>query len=455
MPLKKQPLNDNEIPIYDEALIYQRGEYWQMRMWLAKEHKYARFSLRTRNRATAIDKAKLRYHELMAQQMAGKTYFSMTAKQAVEEYVKQRTKDMEAGLIVKGRLGTIKTHLEHWLKFIGKDTKIKEMERTDCENYFHNRTKNKKKLPVGRTTVLNEQSSINAMMSWLHKRGESYIEAFEFKKLGKIDTGDERTRRNTFTDEEIIAIKTELEKYIKEAKEDLSLYGNLNKVVTSYYLYIAIITGLRRGEQLQLTWGDISWLEKQVKVEKKNEEKEEFKNENEENTEELVEDKSEEEAETYSLVRITVRGKTSKVGKTRVFVVKDWEYFDELFKFLQPRYVKATKDDKKATPFAKTLIFSLDGNSPLTPRVILYHFDEILKRCEIDGGEERDLVPYSFRHYFITDMINKGASPTQVAETCGTSTAQIERTYYHTTERKMIENALPQFYYKDGLLIPK
>uniref|UniRef100_UPI0040484AB0 tyrosine-type recombinase/integrase n=1 Tax=Orrella sp. TaxID=1921583 RepID=UPI0040484AB0 len=433
MPLKKQPNEANEIAIYDEALIYQRGEYWQMRMWLAKEKKYARFSLRTRNRDTAEAKAKKQYHELMAQQLAGKTYFSMTAKQAVDEYLKQRTKDMEAGLIVKGRLGTIKTHLEHWLKFIGKDTKVKEMERTDCENYFHNRTKNKKKLPVSRTTVLNEQSSINAMMSWLHKRGESYIEAFEFKKLGKIDTGDERTRRNTFTDEEIVAIKTELEKYIKEAKEDLSLYGNLNKVVTSYYLLISIITGLRRGEQLQLTWSDISWIEKQVKSE----------------------NNEDEEGETYSLVRITVRGKTSKVGKTRNFVVKDWEYFDELFKFLHPRYLKATKGVKNATPFGKTLIFSLDGKTPLTPRVILYHFSEILTRCEIDGGDERDIVPYSFRHYFITDMINKGASPTQVAETCGTSTAQIEKTYYHTTERKMIENALPQFYYKDDLLIPK
>lgn len=449
MPLKKQPSNANEIAIYDEALIYQRGEYWQMRMWLAKEKKYARFSLRTRNRDTAIDKAKKYYHELMAQQLAGKTYFSMTTKQGVEEYIKQRTKDMEAGLIVKGRLTTIKTHLEHWLKYIGKDVKLKEMERTDCENYFHNRTKNKKKLPVGRTTVLNEQSSINAMMSWLHKRGESYIEAFDFKKLPSIDTGDERNRRNTFTDEEIRDIKTELEKYIKEGKEDLSLYGNLNKVVTSYYLLIAIITGLRRGEQLQLTWSDINWLEKQVKPEKKPEEK---KEEQEQATEA---EQVEEEGETYSLVKINVRALTTKVRKTRTFVVKDWEYFDELYKFLYPRYAKATKGVKNATPFGKTLVFSLDGKSPLTPRVILYHFDEILTRCEIDGGDERDLVPYSFRHYFITDMINKGASPTQVAETCGTSTAQIERTYYHTTERKMIENALPQFYYKDGLLIPK
>ena len=251
MPLKKQPLNDNEIPIYDEALIYQRGEYWQMRMWLTKERKYARFSLRTRNRDTAIDKAKKHYHELMAQQLSGKTYFSMTTKQAVEEYVKQRQKDMEAGLIVKGRLSTIKTHLEHWLKYVGKDTKIKEMERSDCENYFHNRTKNKKKLPVGRTTVLNEQSSVNAMMSWLHKRGEAYIEAFDFKKLPKVDTGDEKNRRNTFTEEEIKLIKEKLDKDIVEGKKDLSLYGNLNKVITESPRVLRRLHTLRRWSHEQ------------------------------------------------------------------------------------------------------------------------------------------------------------------------------------------------------------
>ncbi|MBU6460959.1 MAG: hypothetical protein KGQ58_08820 [Proteobacteria bacterium] len=119
-----------------------------MRMWLTKEKKYARFSLRTRNKDTAIDKAKKYYHELMAQQLAGKTYFSMTAKQGVEEYVKQRIKDMEVGLIVKGRLSTIKTHLEHWLKFIGKDTKLKEMERSDCENYYIERVKGRKTILV-------------------------------------------------------------------------------------------------------------------------------------------------------------------------------------------------------------------------------------------------------------------------------------------------------------------
>ncbi|MCX9597643.1 tyrosine-type recombinase/integrase [Vibrio cholerae] len=429
MPLKKHSFNDDEIPIYDEAVVYVRGEYWQMRMWLAKEKKYARFSLRTRNRDTAIDKAKKHYHELMAQQLAGKTYFSKTAKQGVEEYLKQRAKDVEAELIVKGRYGTIKTHLEHWLNYIGRDTKLKEMERTDCENYLHSRTKTKRSLNVSQTTVANEQSTINAMVAWLYRRNETYIDSFDFKPLKRIDRGDEALRRSTFTDEEIVVIKTKLEEYIAIAKAAINEEGNITKAVTAYYLLISILTGLRRGEQLQLRWCDIEWMEKNVK--------------------------GKAEDETYSLVKITVRAETTKVRKTRRFVVKDWEYFDELFKLLQPRYVKATKGKKDVVSFSQTLIFSTNGTSSITARAIQYNFDKIVEMAEIKETDTRDLVPYSFRHYFITDRINRGATPTQVAETCGTSTVQIEKTYYHTTERKMIENAMPEFYYKDGLLIPK
>jgi len=429
MPLKKQTFNADEIEIYDEAVVYKRGEYWQMRMWLGKEKKYARFSLRTRNRDTAIDKAKKKYHELMAQQLAGKTYFSKTTKQGVEEYLKQRALDVKAELIVKGRYGTIKTHLEHWLEFIGRDTKLKELERTDCENYLHSRTKTKKKINVSQTTVANEQSTINAMLSWLYRRNETYIEAFDFKPLKRIDRGDEALRRSTFTDEEVIVIKQELEKYITEAKGNVDEEGNMSKVINGYYLLISIITGLRRGEQLQLKWSDIKWLEKNVK--------------------------GQAEDDTYSLVKITVRAETTKVRKTRHFVVKDWEYFDELFKLLQPRYVKANKENKKIKAFGDTFVFSANGMSMLTPRAIGYHFDKMVELAEIKDTNTRDLVPYSFRHYFITDRINRGATPTQVAETCGTSTAQIEKTYYHTSEAKMITNALPQFEYKDGLLIPK
>ena len=57
MALKKQNFAEGEIAIFDEACIYKRGEYWQFRMWLPKENKYARKSLRTRT--VAVTKTKI------------------------------------------------------------------------------------------------------------------------------------------------------------------------------------------------------------------------------------------------------------------------------------------------------------------------------------------------------------------------------------------------------------
>ena len=68
-----------------------------------------------------------------------------------------RMRDVELGHIVKGRHITIATHLQHFLSFIGKDTKLKELERTDCENYFYHRHKDTNG-NVKQVTVQNEQT---------------------------------------------------------------------------------------------------------------------------------------------------------------------------------------------------------------------------------------------------------------------------------------------------------
>ena len=104
MPSKKKHFSENEEAIFEDAVIYKRGEYWQMRMWLTKERKYARFSLKTRNKVTAIDKAKLHYHELMAMELQGKKYFSITTQMGVDLYLERRKKEVgvERG-ITEGR----------------------------------------------------------------------------------------------------------------------------------------------------------------------------------------------------------------------------------------------------------------------------------------------------------------------------------------------------------------
>ena len=113
MALKKQEFKDNEILIFDEACAYKRGEYWQFRLWLPKENKYVRKSLRTRSETTAVERGKSAYLEIYANLQQGKTYFSITTKECVQHYVGFRKRDVELGHIVSDRLATIATHLQH------------------------------------------------------------------------------------------------------------------------------------------------------------------------------------------------------------------------------------------------------------------------------------------------------------------------------------------------------
>ena len=246
--------------------------------------------------------------------------------------------------------------------------------------------------------------------------------------MKRKDNGLDENRRATFTDDEVRDISKVIDEYINDAEKQIEESGNLIKAITGYYLMISLISGLRRGEQLQLRWKDITEFEHNV---------------------------GGEDGVDFNLVRITVRAETSKVGKTRRFVIKDLDYFDRLFKLQYKLFTNEHVEEEIKVKFANSLIFRLNGESCITPRSIGYHFDRVIELAEIKNTENRDLVPYSFRHYFITKRVNSNLPPAAVAEMCGTSITQIEKTYYHTTEAKMISNALADYEYKDGMLIPK
>lgn len=426
MPTKKVKTNGTEIAVFEDAVIYKRGEYWQFRMWLANERKYVRLSLNTTNLNTAKEELKKHYYELKAKEYAGVTHFSKTAKDGVAMYLAQRENHIGVN-ITKGRFSTIKTHLQHWLDYIKRDTKLKELGINACENYFSARqTGVGKKKSISQTTIENEQSTINAMMKWLYKHQQANIDSFEFTKLKRADRGDESLRRNSFTDDEVVAIKTELEKYITDAQQNINEKGNLVKAIAGYYLMVSLMFGLRRGEQIQLEWRDYEEFEHKVA------------------------------GEDYGLVKLTVRAETSKVNKTRRIVEKDIGYFADLFNLQYPRITKfqKTKEKNDQKKFGNTLIFSANGDTAISNRAIAYHFDKIMKLAEVDNLEKRNIVPYSFRHYYITSKVNSGLAPTSVSEIAGTSTTQIENTYYHTTDAKLIANAFAGYTLKDGLLIP-
>jgi hypothetical protein len=142
--------------------------------------KYARRSLNTRHQGTAIERGRDLYLDIMARLRQGKRYFSINAKQAAERYLAHRQRDVAAGLIVPGRLATMRAHLNHWQDFVGRDTRLSELDRGSCEDYHRSRLLGARGVAARQVTIANEQSTINAMMLWPFRQGDSQIDGFDF-----------------------------------------------------------------------------------------------------------------------------------------------------------------------------------------------------------------------------------------------------------------------------------
>ena len=428
MTLKKQHFKSDEVLIFDDAIIYKRGNYWHFRLWLEKERKYIRKSLQVKDKAAAIEKGRSYYLETQGNIKQGKAYFSKTAQEGVDLYLKHRQKDVVAKLIVPLRFKTIKNNLARWVDYIHKGTKLLELTRSSCEDYYHKRTE----YGAALTTIHHEQTIINAMMKYLYRQGEAHIDGFDFKKLPRIDKGDESIKRATFKPEEIGEVEAAIHAYASEAFKDLNDSDNLKKYIISYYFLIAMSTGMRSGEQIQLRWSDIAFTEYKDK------------------------------ANEVSIIKIKVRAEISKVRKTRSFMVRDKGYLEDLRsvlwkkikenEVLEKQEAEERGEEFKAIDLAGAIIFSSDGKQELEHNLIRYHFNKIIELSGIDT-KNRKIVPYSFRHYFITNKIMSGLSYRQISDICGTSASQIESAYYHINEEIMRTNAMAGYKLSEGGLI--
>ena len=132
------------------------------------------------------------------------------------------------------------------------------------------------------------------------------------------------------------------------------------------------------------------------------------------------------------LARIHVRAETSKVRRSRIFLCRSAGYFEAWRKMVKHGSCDA-------------LVFSVDGNSAITKRALLYHFKRILESAGIRNLVTRSIVPYSLRHYMITQRIMSGVDFRAIADMCGTSITQIERVYYHLNDTIRLTNAVANY----------
>ena len=397
----KKEYGEDEIEIFEKGLLSKRGDYWHFRLWLEKEKKYVRRSLRTRKRTEAVELAKDMYLEMYANIKQGKSYYSITCEQAAEKYLEARLKDYEVGQISLSRYRTIRTHLKTWKEFIGAKKRLKDLTRKDCEEYYewrYERTDGK----VSLVTIDNEQITINSMMKWLKRADEATIDGFDFKKLKKDGENEETVRRQTLTNEEYNDLIKAMRKLCSEKNcknEDELTWRKL----TQMFVLVATNSGLRVGEQKQLRWKDV-----QVEMHK------------------------DKDGNTVKLARIVVRAATSKVRKGRTLLCRNGQYFERI----QEIFGKRSAED---------LVFSIDGKRIINLQKLNKQFRAMLEAAEIRDVVGRGIVLYSLRHFMITQRIMAGLGYRAIADMCGTSVMMIEKTYWHLNDEVRLTSALADY----------
>jgi site-specific recombinase XerD len=197
--------------------------------------------------------------------------------------------------------------------------------------------------------------------------------------------GNEAIRRATLTNDEYETLYRAMRGYCakKNKLDDDEL--RVRKIV-QHYVLVAANSGLRVGEQRQLRWSDMQVETHTVS------------------------------GKEQKLARITVRAETSEVRTSRTFLCRNGQYFERLREISKPKS-------------ADELIFTVDNENELSKRTLLYHWHKLIELADIKDRETRDLVPYSLRHFMITQRIMSGLTFRQIADMCGTSVAQIEKTY--------------------------
>ena len=418
------PINETKI-LGGKAIIYQNDhEIWQFRCWISAEKQYVRESLRTRDKIVAIELAEDRYLEIAAKVKNNQKIFGLPLEDAIKPFLDFKYKQVGIGdedTIVIGRYKTIETHLNHLKNYAGPKTKIQNLERNflvslatdDGEIDYVSFRRNQGAAPA---TIRNEISTINACFRHLYDAGHITLRKLAMpKKTKKVkDLDHDLVRRQTFTAEEYKKFWTALSRtYVGKAEtKNLSNDEIFDRQLARHYYLFAANSGMRSGELRKMRYEDVS-------------------------LEEVKRD-----GKTYILAKVEVPALNTKTRDYRKFYCVGGQYLR--------RWASSFANQNEG------IIFSRDGETELNNSFFNKHFRRVIGLSKIDPERKKVLVPYSCRHYAITNLIlNGNARYEDIAFMVGTSINQIQSTYLHLREDMMKNTALSRYYRtSDGYAVP-
>ena len=201
----KQSFYRNKTKICNDAVtIFQTaksGGIWHMRAYVGDADKYFQKSLRTKDKASAIDKATLEHAKLLVLKSEGKAIFSPTVYKAVEQYLQHRYDyEVQMDSITVGRWGTIRTHMNWFKRFVNAEYRLDNYTAKALMDYQRfRREKGAKDVTIGRKRI--DHMSVEHIREAMLKEG--YVKTFE-----------QRTRRKQ-------SIRTNTHKLLNKAQANI------------------------------------------------------------------------------------------------------------------------------------------------------------------------------------------------------------------------------------------
>ena len=367
---------DGQLRIYRTT---HSGDVYQMSMYVKDEQKYVRKSLKTRDKEIASKRAEDEFIFYRSKMLTGEKLFSLTADELREKYLKHIEQQVKEKQLSLGRQGNIKTFTKHYLEFVGKNTKIQNIDKKEFQKYRSFRQSQKSDIRMG--VVLNESITIKQMYKFAKNEGfvtQNYELDFGQFKVDKNES--DRVAYEVKDYKKLVTVGMSWYKKVKDThiKKDEEIY--YRRTIRDFVVLMGNY-GFRTQELLMIKWDDVTI-----------------------HTDETVTIRSKKETSKVKQER-KVRGRRSDVFVRRKTYSKFIDSDDFVF----------SKFNKKEV-MTKTLLYD--------------YYNNLLKDVEEKYSDFVGHDLYSLRHFFITShLIASKISVYDLAKFCGTSLQQISKTY--------------------------
>ena len=385
----KQYLTTKEAILGGKCFIYRNvrsGKVWQYQQWIKDEKKYIRISLKTTDREIATEIAEKKFAETLGRIHSGEKIFSITAQEFCNRYLQHLQKRVTLGAIRASFKRAIKYHLNHYLSFVGSETKIQSIPAEkfrDFADYRRNHTPQ-----PGFLNVKDSQVAIGTLYRWGME--EQLITRKSLPKWSEFRIPATEGKRQGMEHNDYNKIVTVSKVWDKHGTSDRDKYERKHLhnfvVIQSWY-------GFRTGEVLGLVWGDVKL-------------------------------RDDEHAE------IRIREINTKRGKARMCMGRG-----DIFRRIQSYSKYTSPTDHVFSSFMSGMKWNLNEFYAKWQELI----GEVMQKYpSFDTSKSL----YDLRHFYISSRLRAGDSPWLLAKYCGTSAEMIGKHYDNVTDLQVSKKIL-------------